>query len=182
MSETPLNETNLDGLKEIEQLGKDFKNDYKIISLYLENAINRFHRYILKPVLIEKTVECVTKNSFLLDNEDLYNEIRNNGNVLVDGSSLPDGYTDTTIFLTDYDTTKDYTNINCKDEYEVEFHQNISLLYNEAEMLLIREKYDNMVEYKEMIINEQIKDNSDIFDINSRLNGLVLSALSSLLS
>lgn len=178
MSETLLNQTDFKGLKEIEQLGKDFKEDYKILLIYIQNIINRFHRYVLKPTLQVKTVECETNITFVNDNKQLYNNIRNNNDTLPDDDTLPDGYTDVETFLTEYDTCNEYVNLNCPDEYVVEFHTNMFKFYTVDELNLIRRKYDNLVQYKDSLLQEQIDDDTNIFNITIRLNSLVLSLTS----
>lgn len=180
INETPLNETDLTGLKEIEQLGVDFKSDYRLINIYLQNVINRYHRYILKPTLQEKTVECVTNLDFTTDNYTLYMDIRNNDNILPEGDVLPEGYSDTDTFLSDYDTSSSYLLSDCPDVYEVEFHQNMYSFYTAEELVKIRTKYDNITQFQAALLVEEEEDTTDMFDIKTRLNILVKALLSNL--
>lgn len=178
---TLLSEMNMNDLKDVERLGVDMRNDYKLLTNQLNNIINRFHRYILIPTLQEKTVECVTANTFVTTNSELYLAIKNNSDVLPDGYSLPDGYTDVSNFLTDFETFNTYYTENCPDVYDVVFHPNMSTLYSEADLTLIKAKYDSITTFKNALLSEIEQDAElDVFNITSRLNTLVSNLLSTL--
>lgn len=181
MSCTPLNEANFQNLNEIKDLGTKFKRYYEVINEYLDIVLDKYNEFILLPILLEKTTECQTAISFKDDNNDLYVAIKTNSDELPDGYSLPDGYTDVATFLTDYESGLSYCDLNCQDEYDgVEFHTNMYQFYTTEELALIQSKYDNIVAFKESLATEIENDTTDIFDIETRLDVLVSSLLSSI--
>lgn len=180
MANTPINKFDLNNLKAVEQLGKDFKDDYRLLTIQINNIINRFHTFILIPTLQPKTDACNVKLDFISTNTDLYMAIKNNSDTLPDDDTLPDGYTDISTFLTDYETYKSYCTDNCKDVYKVEFHPNMYKFFNTDELALIRSMYDNIINFNEAKNKNNADDVTDVFDIAKRLNALLIPLFSNL--